>query len=291
MGSELPASEPERRGVPLISVVVATYNCADLLPACLDSILRQRYPHREVIVIDGGSRDGTVETIRSYAASIAHWESAPDKGVYDAWNKALALVKGDWICFLGADDRFHDESVLEKAVPFLEQCYPRSRFAYGCLNIVDVRGCIREVVKRPWPDIRDAFLAGTLMIPHTGSFHHRSLFQDYGTYDAAFRIAGDYDLLLRELRTADATYIAELTVVDMGDAGMSSSPGNMVLGLREIARARVKNGITKFSTGLAQRRLLAMAGALILRLFGRPAYNFFADTYRRLGRRQAKWSR
>jgi glycosyltransferase involved in cell wall biosynthesis len=72
----------------------------------MESILRQDYPNIEHIVLDGGSSDGTVDVLRKYDDRIALWKSEPDRGIYDAWNKGLALARGEWICFLGADDEF-----------------------------------------------------------------------------------------------------------------------------------------------------------------------------------------
>lgn len=276
---------------PLISIIVATYNCAGVLPGCLASIAAQGYPNRELIVADGGSNDGTLEVIRANAADITHWQSEPDKGVYDAWNKALVHARGEWVCFLGADDRFHDSDTLEVMALALSRALPAHRLVYGRLNIVSAGGGVIETLERPWPEIKPQFLAGTLMLPHPGSFHHRSLFESHGVYDPGFRIAGDYDLMLRELKTADALYVREQIVVDMGFGGMSANPRNMYLGLTEIARARAKNGIATHSPTLSLRRMLALAGVLVLNLFGRNAFNVLADAYRRLGRRDSKWSR
>ena len=99
---------------PLISVVIAVYNGKATLQQCLDSVTQQTYSHVELIVIDGGSTDGTVDLIRANAQKIAYWISEPDRGIYNAWNKALAQAKGDWICFLGADDYLWNAQVIER---------------------------------------------------------------------------------------------------------------------------------------------------------------------------------
>ena len=192
--------------------------------------------------------------------------------------------------FLGADDRFHDDGVLARMAGVLARAYPQSRFVYGCLDIVAGDGQVIETVRRPWGELKPRFLAGTLMLPHAGSFHHRSLFAERGPFDASFRLAGDYDLLLRELQSADPVYVADQTVLDMGDGGMTALPQNLYRGLSEIARARANNGIRAFSPVLARRRLLAFAGLLIFRILGRRAFNALADAYRRLGRRESKWT-
>jgi glycosyltransferase involved in cell wall biosynthesis len=267
-------------GTPLISIIVAVFNNARDLPRCLASVAAQSFTSRELIVIDGGSTDGTVDIIRDHGDRITYSESGPDRGVYDAWNKALPHAKGEWICFLGSDDRFHNDGVLERMAPIIAGAHPRHGLVYGRLNITTRDGSLLETVVRPWPQLRPGFLAGTAMLPHTGAFHHRSLFESYGAFDPAYRIAGDYDFLLRALKTGSALYIDGEVVVDMCAGGMSSSPRNMYLSLREIARARAKNGITAPSPLLTMRRFMALAGLAVLRVCGPRALAALADAYR-----------
>src|SRR4051794_25072849 len=87
-----------------ISIIVVTYNAGSILQNCLDSIFRQAYPAIEIIIIDGKSDDNTVSIIEKNSSRIAYWKSEPDEGIYDAMNKALKHVTGEWIYFIGADD-------------------------------------------------------------------------------------------------------------------------------------------------------------------------------------------
>ena len=91
---------------PLISIIVAVYNGEKTLQRCIDSVFSQTYPHKELIIIDGGSTDGTVDILQTNNDKITYWKSEPDNGIYQAWNKALDHAKSDWICFLGSDDYF-----------------------------------------------------------------------------------------------------------------------------------------------------------------------------------------
>ena len=84
------------------------------LGRALDSIVGQTYPEVEVVVMDGGSTDGTLDILRGYGPRIAHWASGRDTGVFNAWNKALDHVTGDWICFLGADDWYAGNDVMAR---------------------------------------------------------------------------------------------------------------------------------------------------------------------------------
>ena len=93
---------------PTFSIITVTFNCAPVLAGCMDSVLRQTWKDFEYIVIDGGSTDGTLDIIRARADRLAHWRSEPDRGIYDAINKAIDVARGRWIYVLGADDRLRD---------------------------------------------------------------------------------------------------------------------------------------------------------------------------------------
>jgi glycosyltransferase involved in cell wall biosynthesis len=89
---------------PLISVIIVTYKAVDYLESAIKSVIGQKYAKVELIIIDGGSTDGTVDVIQKYEDRISQWISEPDSGIYDAMNKGIKLAKGDWVFFLGSDD-------------------------------------------------------------------------------------------------------------------------------------------------------------------------------------------
>jgi glycosyltransferase involved in cell wall biosynthesis len=86
---------------PLISIIVAVFNGAKTLQQCIDSVILQTYPNRELIIIDGGSKDGTVDLLKANSKQISYWISEPDHGVYNAWNKGLSQAKGDRMIIFG----------------------------------------------------------------------------------------------------------------------------------------------------------------------------------------------
>lgn len=227
---------------PLISIIVAVFNGKHTLQQCIDSIAEQTYSNKEVIVIDGGSRDGTVDLLRGSSKQFSYWVSEPDKGIYNAWNKALAQARGEWICFLGADDFFVDENVLSRMASHLISAYPGFRIVYGQTAIVDDAGRELYTVGEPWEDVRKRFL-GVMCIPHPGSMHHRSLFADFGRFDESFRIAGDYEFLLRELKRGNALFVPDVALVAMRQGGVSSTPANALSSLWEVRRAQKKHGL------------------------------------------------
>nr|WP_294791286.1 glycosyltransferase family 2 protein [uncultured Mucilaginibacter sp.] len=97
-----------KENLPVISIVIVTFNAAATLQACLDSIYKQRYLAIEIVVIDGNSTDGTVNIIQQNSARLGYWVSEKDAGIYDAMNKGIKHITGDWVYFLGADDVLFD---------------------------------------------------------------------------------------------------------------------------------------------------------------------------------------
>jgi glycosyltransferase involved in cell wall biosynthesis len=98
----------EKNSPPLVSIIIVTYNAAEFLQNCLNSIYKQKYPAIEIVMLDGASTDGTVDILKTNSDKITFWKSEKDEGIYDAMNKALAYTKGEWIYFLGADDVLFD---------------------------------------------------------------------------------------------------------------------------------------------------------------------------------------
>ena len=98
--------------MPSVSVIIAVFNRAATLQSCLDSVFEQTPQSLEIIICDGGSTDGSREILEANGARLSYWQSQPDRGVPHAWNMALTRATGEWVCFLGADDRFAQRSTL-----------------------------------------------------------------------------------------------------------------------------------------------------------------------------------
>jgi len=232
---------------PLITIVIAVLNDRDILERCIKSIASQTYHSKELIIIDGGSTDGSVDLINRYMKHITYWESKPDRGIYHAWNKALTHAQGEWICFHGADDYFWAEHVLSELSPYLVDALSKEiRLVYGQVAKIDAQGNIIKIIGKPWQKIRWLMPHGMpLHLPHPGMMHHRSLFECHGLFDETFMIAGDYEFLLRELKDGSALFVEGLRTVCSqigGIADVSRLKTNM-----ETARAIKKNGLKRFS--------------------------------------------
>ena len=197
----------------LVSVVVAVMNASKTLQASLDSIAEQAIRYKEVLVIDGGSTDGSIGIIERNAGNIAYWCSEPDRGIYDAWNKALSHASGEWICFLGADDTFANPHSLGQ----LLDAGSDADIVAGRVAIVDSAGTTRRLVGGPW---NWQAMRSHQTIAHPGSLHRATLFTRFGGFDSTLRIAGDYDFLLRLGPTARVRFV-DAVVVRMRGGGVS----------------------------------------------------------------------
>lgn len=226
---------------PCFSIIIAVFNGIKTLPDCLNSVWQQSCSDYELIVIDGDSRDGTVAFVEQNRARVDYFISEPDTGVYNAWNKALKQVHGEWVCFLGSDDEFKSPDVLAKAKNEITARVKDEKYVYGAIEIINRAGMTLEKLGQPWSAVKDRFLQ-IHCVPHPGSFHHRSLFAGAG-FDESFRIAADYELLLRYLKNGTALFLDDLVSVRMRVGGLSSRPENSLINLRENRRAQVKNGV------------------------------------------------
>jgi glycosyltransferase involved in cell wall biosynthesis len=213
-----------------VSIVVAVLDGSATLQRCLDSIAGQDHPDKELIVIDGGSTDGTLELLEKNEKVIAHWETASDRGIYSAWNKALERATGRWICFVGADDYYLDPSALTDMAALGEA--EDADLVCGKVWYVDDRGERQFIHGRPWSWDR---MKRRHSVSHTGMLHHSRLFERHGRFDEGLRIAGDYEFLLRLGPGARAAFL-DRAYLAMGNAGVSTS--NSPLTMQEVRRVQ-----------------------------------------------------
>lgn len=226
---------------PKISIIVAIFNGKNTLMQCIDSISQQTYLNKELIIIDGNSIDGTVDLLKKNRDKFSYWISEPDHGIYNAWNKGLVQARGDWICFLGVDDFFWDKNVLEKMVEKLEKVSSNVRIVYGQIMRLGSENQKLFLDGEPWQEARKRFNQ-FMTIPHPAVMHHKSLFDQHGKFDESFRIAGDYEFLLRELKNGDAKFIPDIIVTGVRYGGISTLPCNTMRSLKELYRAQRIHG-------------------------------------------------
>ncbi len=224
-----PAASPSP-GRPLVTVITATYNAAGTLRACMESVRAQDYPSIEHLLIDGGSKDETIEILKA-EATPGTWISEPDRGIYDAWNKGLALARGEWIAFLGADDRFLPGAV--SAYMQLAAENPEALYLSSQVRWLGPNGNTR-LIGQPW---RWPRFQRYMCTAHVGSMHHRRFFEQYGQYEISLPIVADYEMLLRAGPRLPAAFLPQVTV-EMQGGGNSDN----LRAVDEAAQVKIATG-------------------------------------------------
>ena len=225
-----------------ISIVTVVFNNRDTIEAAIQSVLAQTHPDIELIVIDGGSTDGTREVLARYESHIAIMVSEPDDGIYHALNKGIDLASGEAIGFLHSDDLFADRFAIERVVSALAD--PTVDAVYGDLVYVSKLDPTRVV--RHWRSgqYRPELLRRGWMPPHPTFYARRALYQRHGGFEVSLRIAGDYDCMLRFLVAgAKLAYIPQVQVRMRLGGASNRSLGNMMTKSYEDYLALKRHGV------------------------------------------------
>lgn len=178
---------------PLVSIITPSFNQVNFLEATINSVLAQRYPNLEYLIVDGGSQDGSVELIKKYEHHLAWWVSEPDKGQAHAFNKALARAKGKYVGWLNSDDIYLNRSLIS-AIQILES-QPSAAFVFGNVQAIDQAGHITNVMKYGDWHLED--LMTFHIIGQPAVFIRRDLLMKAGGLDSSYHFLLDHHLWLR----------------------------------------------------------------------------------------------
>ncbi|SFL04217.1 Glycosyltransferase involved in cell wall bisynthesis [Porphyromonadaceae bacterium KH3CP3RA] len=194
---------------PFVSIICVTYNAASCISGCIDSIIEQRCADDvELIIIDGNSTDGTQEILKRYGDRIAFWKSEPDEGIYDAMNKALEYIHGQWVYFIGADDR-----LLSDFSTFVENELKDQHKVYYA-NVL-------------WEGIKSRGFVSDYEQAKGGIFHQAiiypaSVFKKY-RYNTKYKVSADYALNMQLHRDKSYEFeYREYIIAYFNNTGVSS---------------------------------------------------------------------
>jgi glycosyltransferase len=245
IAATVPTTPRQQPGSPMsVTVITVCFNSARTIVDALRSVQSQTHAALEHIVIDGASRDGTAQLVREHGHRVARFVSEPDHGIYDAMNKGLALASGEFVGFLNADDVFADDGVVARiAAAASSPSHPDAVF--GDLVYVDAQDMTRVV--RRWRSGRFASsrLRFGWMPPHPTFYARTEQLRRLGGFDTGYRIAADYDCMLRVLSRPGATaaYLDEV-LVRMRTGGASNRSLSAVLRKsREDLRTLRRSGV------------------------------------------------
>ncbi len=195
---------------PSLSVIVACKNPGSRLSAALASVWEQRQVQPEILVIDGGSTDGTVAWLEAQRARLAEVVAEPDGGVYEALNKGVARATGEWVYFLGADDRLRSDMVLSEVLNWTRQTEAGvvvGEVAYDDGRLYKLRARVNAIARN--------------FVHHQGAFYRRTLFEENGGFDAGLAVMADYDFNLRLWKGRVRFKPIPLRVAACGAGGLS----------------------------------------------------------------------
>lgn len=290
-GSEtsLGSKQGSKDDLPLITIITSTYNAEQDLHWTIDSIRAQKYPNIQWIVADGGSKDSTVDILKKNEDIIDVWFSESDKGIYDAWNKALKHVKGEWIQFIGAGDELANEFVYENVSKYLSTAFPTHELVYGAIEIIsEVNRSFIERIAIPWDDMKGKWRGIRPVLPmHPEVFHHKSIFENIAFPD--FKIAGDCYVMVNSVLKKDPLFI-DIVIERMTHGGVSTNPDSANIIYDELTKIAkefklpvpLKNKVLYF--------LKVKLKVFVLMFFGVKVLNLMADFIRVITFKKRKWT-
>lgn len=203
-----------------ITIITATYNADTVIENLIQSIVPQKNKKIEFIIIDGESKDSTLEIIKKYQNNIDFWISEPDKGIYDAWNKGIKVANGEWIMFIGADDELLPDAInkyinllASKDLSSFDYISAQNEYVDENDNLIKLLGKGAE-----WRLMKKGNSAA-----HVASLHHKkNLFETVGLYNLDFKICADFEILLRKKDNLKS-YFLPSNMAKMKVGGMSFS--------------------------------------------------------------------
>jgi len=226
---------------PKLSIITVTYNSGKTLGDALQSVADQDYPNIEHIIVDGLSSDNTNEVVAKYP-HVAKYVSEKDEGMYDAINKGLKLCTGQYVGIINSDDIFSDNTIISQVVAELEK--KDCEAVYGDVRLVtpDLGKTVRYYSSKKFKP--SLFKIGH-MPAHPTYYTKLSNYEKYGYYNKSYRIAGDFELLVRHLHTHRlSTSYMELCMINMRIGGLSNkSLTNRYITNKEMVRACNENNI------------------------------------------------
>ena len=229
-----------------ISIITATYNSSLTLRDTIESILRQDYKDIEYIIVDGNSRDNTLDIIKEYAPRFEgklHWISEPDDGLYFAMNKGISLATGDYIGILNSDDFYTSTDVVSTIVDTIERF--KVDAVYGDIHYVNSKDLGHPVRYYSSSSFKRWQMRFGFMPAHPSFYCKRSCYQKFGSFDTEFKIGADFENLLRFIFVKNITtkYIPkDFVTMRVGGVSTSGFTSHRLI-FRDHMRAYKKNNV------------------------------------------------
>lgn len=217
---------------PKISIITVTYNCEAYLENTIQSIIDQSAKIYEIIIIDGGSTDGTISIIRKYESYISYWISESDKGIYDAMNKGINLAKGEYLLFLNAGDTLHKNNTLEE-IPFDQN--PNAEIFYGETVILNKNGDPLGLRRKKLPThLSWKHFRRGMVVCHQSILVRKNIAP---CYDLKYKYSADIDWVINSLKKSKQIIFTNTIISNFIEGGFS----NQNLKMSWLDRIRILN--------------------------------------------------
>lgn len=240
---------------PLISIVTVVLNGEHVLEQTIRSVVEQKDDTVEYIIIDGGSKDGTVDIIKKYGQHINHWVSEPDRGVYDAMNKGIKAARGRCIGLLNSGDYYEPDtlSILKKQ---LDRIRDRHFVIAGGIHKLDESGAVTGTLHVDDAVLRKRFFL--MPLNHPAMFVSSSVYADICVYNPELKISSDYEFVLTLLDRNVKLYLLPSVLTNMRAGGLSESPRTALTRLRESFAVRRRYKGRAYCTLVLLRELISL---------------------------------
>ncbi len=238
-----------------VSIITISYNSEATIESTILSVINQTYSNIEYIVVDGKSSDRTIEIVGKHKAKISTFISEPDKGIYDAMNKGVALATGDIIGILNSDDFYADENVISDIAGLFQKAHCEAVYA----DLVYVDREDDSKILRTWNagQYKSGMFLKGWMPPHPTFFVKASIYAQYGLYNTMFRSSADYEFMLRVIHKhhVKVNYL-DRVITKMRSGGQSNvSIKNRIKANMEDRKAWRINGLKPGSFSLTRKPL------------------------------------
>lgn len=259
---------------PLVSIVTVVFNGEKHIEQTIQSVINQDYSNVEYIIIDGGSTDATLSIVRKYESKIDYWVSEPDGGISDAFNKGIELCQGEWIGIINADDWYQPNAFT--LLDFMSNV----GVLYG--DMQNWRGSSKGLVHIS--SHKDMYR--TMSINHPSVFVRKSVYKQYGVFDTSFKLAMDYELLIRFLTNGVAFKSTNEVLTNFRDGGASDE--GQLSALKEVRNVKVRYNVASsficyFQYFLASNK--ARLASIIRRLGMEKALDLYSRYFSRYKQR------
>jgi glycosyltransferase involved in cell wall biosynthesis len=256
---------------PLISIITVVYNGEKHLESTIKSVIEQSYNHFEYIIIDGNSEDRTVEIIKKYEHNITHWISESDNGIYEAINKGLNLSKGDFVGIINSDD-FYEPDALQNVVNEININRDIDIF-FGDIYILNPHLKSKKLLTYK----KGKNLEKSFSIWHPSVFVRKSTYETYGYFDLSYRLAADYELLLRFQKKKCTFCYINKALSNFREGGISYYNKNLIFEQYQLQKLHTNSA---FSTIIfIKNYTVFLLQKLGMKLLGEREYHTFRYKY------------